>query len=71
MGVGTIATPICLHVKILVVTSSSRSNTEILDVREGLAHSHVPFLSYMCGLNRGVAAVAVALIYYDDLGLLL
>jgi hypothetical protein len=57
------------HVKTLVATSSP-PNLEILAVREVLAHPRAVFYPCTCGLRGDVAAVAIALIGYDDVGLL-
>jgi hypothetical protein len=49
-----------------LAATSSRSNSEALATRMVLADSHAAFHPYMCGLRRGAAAVAAALIGYDD-----
>jgi hypothetical protein len=59
-------TPACHHVKILAVAFSSRPNFEALATLVVLEHPHVAFLPYTCGINGGTAAVAAALIGYDD-----
>jgi hypothetical protein len=46
--------------------SSSRPNPEALAMRDELAHPHTTFQPCMCGLCGGAAAVATALIGYDD-----
>jgi hypothetical protein len=55
--------------KTLAVTSS-RSELETLAAHEVLAHSRATFHPYTCGLRGDTDAVAVALIGYNDLGLL-
>jgi hypothetical protein len=59
-------TPTCHHVKTLAATSSWL-DPKTLATCEVLAHPHAAFHPYMCGLRRGAAAVAAALIGYDDM----
>jgi hypothetical protein len=59
-------TPTRHHVTTLA-TIPSRLNPRILVVREVLAHPHAVFYPCTCGLYEGVAAVAVALIGYNDI----
>jgi hypothetical protein len=49
-----------------LATTPSQSNPETLTAREVLAHPHVVFHPYTCGLCGGIAVVAVTLIGYDD-----
>jgi hypothetical protein len=55
--------------KTLAVTSS-RPEPEILAAHEVLAHSRATFHLYTCGLRGDTDVVAVALISYNDLGVL-
>jgi hypothetical protein len=59
-------TPARHHVKTLAAISFSRPNSKALAAREVLAHPHMAFHPYTCGLRGGVVAVATALIGYDD-----
>jgi hypothetical protein len=49
-----------------LVAACSRSNSEALAARVMLTHPRTTFHPCMCGLCRGAAAVAAALIGYDD-----
>jgi hypothetical protein len=49
-----------------LATTSSRPNSEAPDMCVVLAHPCAVFHLRACGLRRGVAAVAAALIGYDD-----
>jgi hypothetical protein len=60
-------TPTHHHVKTLVATSSSRSNSKALAACEVLAHQRVTFHLCTCELREGATAVIAALIVYDDM----
>jgi hypothetical protein len=47
--------------------TSSRLNSEALAARVVLAHPRAVYHSYTCGLHRSAAAVAAALIGYNDI----
>jgi hypothetical protein len=49
-----------------LATTSSRPNSEALATHVVLAHPHVVFYPYTCGLHRIAATVAFALIGYND-----
>jgi hypothetical protein len=49
-----------------LAATSSRLNSKALATLVVLAHPRVAFHQCMCELRRGAAAVAVALIGYDD-----
>jgi hypothetical protein len=49
-----------------LATASSRPNSEALATRVVLAHPHMIFHPYTCGLCRGVVVIAVVLISYND-----
>jgi hypothetical protein len=51
----------------LAATSSSQPNSEALAACVVLAHPHVVLYPSTCGLRRGIVAVAVVLIGYDDI----
>jgi hypothetical protein len=53
-----------------LATISSRPNSETLALCEVLAHPRAIFHPCTCGVRGGTTVVAVALISYDDLGLL-
>jgi hypothetical protein len=59
-------TPTRHHVKTLAATSSWL-DPETLAACEVLPHPHAALHPYMCGLRRGAAAVAAALIGYDNM----
>jgi hypothetical protein len=58
------------HHMTTLATTSSRPNPKTLAAREVLAHPRAMFHPCMCGLCGGAAAVAAALIGYDDVGLM-
>jgi hypothetical protein len=57
--------PICHHVTTLA-TTSSRANSKTLPTHEVLAYRCVVFHRYTSRLRGGTAAIAAALICYDD-----
>jgi hypothetical protein len=50
-----------------LAVASYWSNSEALATRVVLAHPHVALHSCTCGLRKGAATVAAALIGYDDI----
>jgi hypothetical protein len=67
VGLGTRLThPTRHHVKTLAATSS-RPNSEALAAHVVIAHPRMAFRPCTCELRRGAAAVAAALIGYDDI----
>jgi hypothetical protein len=65
-GARGVHTPTHHHVKTLATTSSSWPNSKALPMHEVLALPRVAFHPCMCGLHGGDAAIAAALIGYDD-----
>jgi hypothetical protein len=59
------------HPMTTLAATSSEPNSETLATREVLSHPYTVFHTCTYGLCGGVAAVVVALISYDDMGLLL
>jgi hypothetical protein len=49
-----------------LATTSSQLNSEAIAVCVVLAHPHMVFHLHTCGLHRGAAVVAAALIGYDN-----
>jgi hypothetical protein len=62
---GTVNTRLHAPCETLAI-ASSRPNSEALAACMVLAHPRAAFHPCMCGLRRGAAAVATALIGYDD-----
>jgi hypothetical protein len=60
-------TPTHHHMKTIAATSSSQPNPETLATSDVLAHPRTMFHPCTCGLRGGAAAVATALISYDDM----
>jgi hypothetical protein len=50
-----------------LVATSPRPNFKALAMRVVLAHSHVTFHPYTCGLRRCAVTIAAALISYDEI----
>jgi hypothetical protein len=65
-GARSAYTTACHHVKTLATASSSRPNSKALAMREEIAHPHMTFHPCMFGLCGGAAAVAAAVIGYDN-----